>query len=378
MKIHVVMSATIAICLGVSPAMAEERGPANDVQVQSLNQEVKLSSREFSETVAVLPEFDGKTFTHKSPDGKTRFITSTEIPETEQNFSVVSNDREFVYTASSDFKSGEIWVDGVNQKAVPTNGNTMRFDLDPFVEHEFVYQRLEENKVSAADPNGYSAITSAVLVTSPTLLIIAPDPATYTRFRYQTFISEAYVPVPTDIFCPGAPDKAGYGSYFTGDNRGFSAGSTQNKTALDFKFDWLNLTVNSVSKYVGPTRVVYFNAVTGALLSGPSATASTSGMSVTLVGSPSATKMTARLKHDIGNPLCISKGIFYDLTISAMRTGSYTVSGQVQKVPNHEFYVRDSNSSTWTTIYRYENVGFHCLIPLTYCEDPVTKTGAIQ
>lgn len=197
-----------------------------------------------------------------------------------------------------------------------------------------------------------------------------------TTFRYSTFIRDAYVYAP-DVACI-APSGSVY--EYNGNNRGFSSTATTYKTRFGITIDWANAGNVTSTKAVQPTKLYRYEADgTRTLIS--TATASTLGMGITVI-SESATLSTFRLIHDVRNPFCnsLAGGIYYDVKVSAARSGNFSASGVVLKFPDHEFYVKDSDQTTWTTIFQNRATSLACLSSAFYrtsaCHDSISAPGS--
>lgn len=197
---------------------------------------------------------------------------------------------------------------------------------------------LDQNSAFMSDPAGASAS------------------ATSTTVRYQTFINSTYVSAPLT----GCSYVQGGGYYFNGNGRSYSATSASYKTRADANIIWASKSI-SLSKSVGATNVYKLTSGTYKLVD--TATASASGITLT-ISSISTTQAKFNMRHDVGNPFCSGNGIYYDLNLTVNRSGSYSVTGERLRVPHHEMYIKDSDTTTWKTILNEPIQSFDCLIPL--------------
>ncbi len=197
---------------------------------------------------------------------------------------------------------------------------------------------------------------------------ILPD---YTNVRYATFIQAPFVEVPL-LGC-GVPDPKPFfigWKFFGGNGRFFSPSlsPSESKTYQNLKIDWLSRAV-TYSEKIGTTKV-YFADISDptAYLEYGSRTASGSTLTYT-VNATSSSSISFSLKSDVSNPYCMSRGIYYSMRGSVTRSGTYNMSGEFRRVPNHEFYVKDNDEASWRTIFRsYINSdegGFDCFSPLS-------------
>lgn len=205
-----------------------------------------------------------------------------------------------------------------------------------------------------------------------------------TTFKYMTFIREAYVPTPEVLFTkPCDETNAVYrgrlNRYFKGDNRSFNVNSSKFRTKINVTVDWSLGGRVSSSKAVGPTER-YVKMTDGTYEFDGEATASGDTISVSTL-SRSSTLTKFKIQQDESNPLCRPQpnGIFSDYTVSVARSGAYTVTGSALRVPNHEFYLKDSDQTSWTNIFARTGSDFGCLTPgsdTTICRNPTPYSGS--
>jgi hypothetical protein len=325
---------------------------------------------------------DGQSRRLKISDGSFRTITGlSKIGNPNIQFVSIQNNSNFDLITTTQSNATLMVEDFDASELLGADGHA-KLVLDPNISHRFEL-RSELSVSQAPSPiatttqdSGLVQVSIISLTTQPIAMIIAPELPDYTRFRYQTYIADRLVAVPS--FGCWVPWVPGAESYFKGNSRSWAAGSTNNKTAFDFRVNWLTGKITNVSRYVEKTQIVNVFPLTNSEYLGESETASSSSMAVSFTNSQSVNQKTFQMRQDVSNPFCASLGIYYDLIVSVKRSGSYTVFGEIRKVPNHEFYIRDSNSVSWTTVYRYSNVGFYCLTPGAICIDVIDKTGVIQ
>ena len=203
-----------------------------------------------------------------------------------------------------------------------------------------------------------------------------------TTFKYMTFIREAYVSAPPvgctfvntvhldDLLSP---------RYFKGDNRGFNVNSSKFRTKFNVTVDWsLGGRVSSSSAVSLTER--YVKLSDGTYEFDGKATASGDTMAVTTL-SKSSTFTKFNIHQDESNPLCRPQpnGIFSDYTVSVARSGAHTVTGSALRVPNHEFYLKDSDQTSWTKIFARTGSDFGCLTPgsdTNICRNPTPYSGS--
>ena len=187
-----------------------------------------------------------------------------------------------------------------------------------------------------------------------------------TRFRYQTFISEAYVSAPA-IACAPEPNEYGYPvGMFKGDSRSWNPDSNSYRTRSDVVVDWsAGGTVTPYFSVGESTQVLAypFNSFTF------NKTASSEGLKL-VRGVISPDYVSFHIYSDVVNPFCISqltRGIFYDFAFYVHQTGEFVAKGTIRQVPNHELYTRNDVNSNWRTLFQAPNQGFGCLA--TFVED---------
>lgn len=205
-----------------------------------------------------------------------------------------------------------------------------------------------------------------------------------TTFKYMTFIRESYVPTPEILFTKpcdaiNAVHNGRLNRYFKGDNRGFNVNSSKFRTKINVTVDWSLGGRVSPSNAVGPTQR-YVKLTDGSYQFDGEATASGDTMNVSTL-SRSSTLTKFNIRQDESNPLCLPQpnGIFSDYTVSVARSGAHTVTGSALRVPNHEFYVKDSDQLSWTKIFARTGSDFGCLTPYSdtdICRNPTPYSGS--
>ena len=193
-------------------------------------------------------------------------------------------------------------------------------------------------------------------------LAYAVSTPSVTDLRYSTFIPAAKVPAPSGVCTP--IDFRTY--FFLGDNRSWNVNATSYKTRMNVKINWLYGGAVTYSKAVQSTR--RYVEIDGNLTFDEQATASTSSMHLR-VDADSSSSVAFEMWQNVPNPLCnslLTGGIRYDYFVAIERGGVYSVEGVAVKVPNHEFYVKDSDDNVWKTIFRRSHVTFDCLTLWAY------------
>jgi hypothetical protein len=180
-----------------------------------------------------------------------------------------------------------------------------------------------------------------------------------TLVRYTTFIPNFSVAAPSGACAP--VDNRSY--RFLGDNRGPSPTATSFKTRFDVRVNW-TLDTKTITKSVGQTkRQVYIDS-TQSWVPSEYATASKASMIYTSLSPQSGGYAKFNMRQDVLNPLCndiVTNGIYFDFDVSLYQTGSYTFAGVALLAPDHELYVKDSDSTTWTTVFNRPTKTMDCL-----------------
>ncbi len=179
-----------------------------------------------------------------------------------------------------------------------------------------------------------------------------------TTFRFTTFIRDLWVPAP-DFACT----QVGGRIYeFTGNDRGFAPESTSFKTRFSVTIDWTSNGNISGQKGTQPTSLFLLHA-DGTRAFVDKKTAPTTGMNLEVV-TESTTLSAFRIHHSVVNPLCsevLTGGIYYDVKTYAARSGKVTMVGEALRFPDHEYYVKDNDQSTWTSIFKSFGTSIFCL-----------------
>jgi hypothetical protein len=201
-----------------------------------------------------------------------------------------------------------------------------------------------------------------------------------TILRYQTFIADEYVWDPP--LCLNTPPILTITNWrFGGNNRTFTPVSADSKTVQQLVIDWDTASLRA-TKYVGPTNLYFALSPLGPYLLHSTKTAPSTGIYAEAYG-PITNQALIHMHLEAANPYCpLVDPIFYDITGSVYPDETYLLSGTFQQVPNHEFYLRDGNDSSWTTIYQANIafiIGFGCLTPLVVdCKRTDTwKSGTV-
>ncbi|WP_143121743.1 hypothetical protein [Saccharopolyspora antimicrobica] len=175
----------------------------------------------------------------------------------------------------------------------------------------------------------------------------AINAATDSTVRHQAFIPDAKA---LAWPCTWSPN-----TYFGGDNRGFDATSSRNRTQLDAFIDWTRREVRQI-KYTGDTRVYSNDGVLQ-----ESRNAGTDGMNIYWVPAETTDfQAVIRAEHSVGNPFCTAGAITYDWQGVVYRDGVYTLEGSRYPVPNHGLYVA-TGLTGWRIGAELLNSGYECI-----------------
>lgn len=192
-----------------------------------------------------------------------------------------------------------------------------------------------------------------------------------TRFRYQTFIAEAFAPAPPPACAPVPTNNILVFARFLGDNRSWDPDSNSYKTRSDVVVDWgAGGTITpefSVGETTRITDYVYLPVPVPVTVVHKK-TASSEGMKL-IRGEMSSDYVSFRIISDVTNPLCLdfaTKGISYNFSFYIQREGRFVVKGTMLRVPNHELYTRNNISPSWRNLFQVTNQGFQCLFALSW------------
>jgi hypothetical protein len=195
-----------------------------------------------------------------------------------------------------------------------------------------------------------------------------------TRFRYQTFISEAFAPAPPLACAPLSTSTVLAEARFLGDNRSWDPDSDSYKTRSDIVVDWGAGGAITPEFSVGETTRItdyVFLPIPVPVTVVNKKTASSEGMKL-VRGEMSSDYVSFRIISDVTNPLCLdlaTKGISYNFSFYIQREGRFVVKGTMLRVPNHELYTRNNISPSWRNLFQVTNQGFQCLFALSWdCE----------
>jgi len=392
------ISSTLAVILTAItlPAMASSKDH-HDFTFKNSGTSVQLVDKHGSseDLIDLSGNDDGKNHKITLSDGsEINVLGETSKQNKKSSLYAISSSDEVTILGESELGQNELSIDG---SVIDSNltGSYKKVLNNDNKSHEIVLRQhrdLSESEVKKlenknANPAEYENVTALSLAIQPVLLAAAPLP-TFTRIRYQTFIADQYADYPL-IGCDPVDTFPGLDTKFVGNNRSFNPLTSNNKTLLDFHLNWSTLSTDTVVRQVGETQVVYVDPNNPSrVFGGEVRQASSTGMHIWWgpqnIRNSSAIQVT--LHHDITNPFCeashLVDGIYYDVNLLAYRAGSYVLDGIVRKVPSHEMYIRDSESTSFTTIMRYNLVTFECLNTLyrltsTTCEGYVFKQGTI-
>lgn len=261
----------------------------------------------------------------------------------------VDSEGEAVFTAEvgqiHDVKIEQQWLKNPNAKPE---------DID------FGVYRVEE--LSLREIASTSTSLQAVNTAVQTLAVALPN---QTTVRYQTFIKNQFVeaPRPACILLPlhtGTP-------YFGGNYRTYNPDSSEIKTFENLTINWTGSSVN-LAKSIGPTKL-YFLVGPVYVYNGVRSE-STSSIKYDALTPVIGQQHAFTISADSVNPYCPGAlPIHYSFTGSVSRSGSYDFSGELRKVPNHEFYIKDDINNSWGTIMQMDidSLGFLCLTPGMNC-----------
>lgn len=219
---------------------------------------------------------------------------------------------------------------------------------------------IENITLQIPSSQGFVSHESAVAEASPSA----------TTLKYMTFIKDEIVWTIKNFGCP-----LPLWSYFLGDNRSFDATSEQFRTRVFVRVDWLNGGTISHNATAG-TSVAYVVPGVFAIKS----TASVDNIKVIALVT-SGTQSKFRISHRAADPLCLTANLFdfsvaYEYDVTVQKSGGYGLEGYAKRVPNHEAYIRDSNSPGWKTVLRRESASFDCLTSVLEDKNDACRTNS--
>jgi hypothetical protein len=180
-----------------------------------------------------------------------------------------------------------------------------------------------------------------------------------TLVRYTTFIPNFSVEAPF-LACTPADDR----SYrFLGDNRGANPTATSFRTRFDVRVNW-TLDTKTITKSVGQTKRQVYISSSQSWVPSEYATASTASMIYTSLSPQSGGYAKFNMRQDVLNPLCndfYTNGIYFDFDVSLFQSGSFSFGGTALLAPDHELYIKDSDSTSWTTVFNRPTKTMNCL-----------------
>lgn len=162
-------------------------------------------------------------------------------------------------------------------------------------------------------------------------------------FRYSTFLPDDYLL---------NPNLLSFNRYFSGDDRGFDANSSQYRTQVNFNIDLkesdaaLKFTKDVGVSIAYDWRKKFRKADV----------ASADDVYLETVEEDER-NVTLQLHHSVGNPLTPSPNIDYDVAARFYRDGHYDIAGMHDQAPNHEVYLRSGGESRWKEIHQAESKG---------------------
>lgn len=166
--------------------------------------------------------------------------------------------------------------------------------------------------------------------------------------RYMTFIKPQYVSNPWSLVSST--------KYFGGDNRNWDAYSNKFRTKTDVKVCFCSAGKSVVmNKSIGTT-----NGYNSSYTLIESDTDSGNGITLTNVDLTGSNKIKFTVNHSSGNPLVTSPTIDYTYTGEFYNNGDYSIVGNHDQAPHHEFYIVQPG---YQVLHRAELVSFDHLFP---------------
>lgn len=295
-------------------------------------------------------------------------VLDESLVDTTSGFSIASvasaNSVELVWTNPHELEF-HIFRNGVE---VAVSDGTFFIDDQAVAGAQIEYQLTS---IGNAVPNVLDPleVTSKLLVTSPSntsqtsvAMTIAQAAAlpSYSYIRYQGFIQEAYVPVPT-VGCEYL-NPVGT-NFFEGDSHLWSTTATKNRVAVSGSINWSTLALSS-STQIGETVIWNINSATGAKTRLASRYASPSSSNITYAAQPSSNSAGFTISVSATNPFCstaVTRPIYAQLSLFLTRSGNYAMTGQIRQYPSHLVSLRTSLTANFTPILSVQQTSVTCL-----------------
>lgn len=272
------------------------------------------------------------------------------VPEVEPN-----EDLNFSFVVKAPLNDSQI-------KEISANQNITEAKAAAFFE-----QTAISGMTLAVPASGTASIDSAAAAVS------LPDT---TNIRYATFIRDYSLAAPIAGVCSPL-----FGKYrFRGDNRGFSPTSASFRTRFDVNIHWLTNTTSAI-RLVGQTRREKYDDASYKWVLDATDTASNSTMVYKALSSQTSSYTSFHIEQDVVNPMCndlFTNGVYFDYDVRIYRSGSYSFVGTSLLAPDHELYIKDSDSTTWTTVLQNEVRTTDCLAIILYNINGCTRTGTFS
>ena len=389
MKINILAIALTASLMGASPSYAIHKTGYVDLELQSDGSALSVSqSGELAGLESVTGDPNSKIFINHLGE----FALFAGEDDSENNKVQIatlasSSSVEIAWRSVSPIR-GELYRDGQFLTKIENQNSYFDEGLDTGSIHQY---QLALNPITSDVPIDENDSTNVIMagttvqlpsqnsLTAVSALAAAPQ-ASYSILRYLTFIKDKYIGTPLIGCLP-------FGTHFLGNNRSFNPYATaqDSKTILTLRVDWNTLSAEYWA-YVGPTIMYTLNTTTGVYTETFHSQASNDGLWVSLIRPILATSGEFEMYIDAANPDCLGLPIKVDINVLIKRTGNYYIAGAIRFVPNHEFYLYQENTGTWTTIYRksISPIGFDCFNKFStvsyssQCIDNVTmSTGGV-
>lgn len=162
-------------------------------------------------------------------------------------------------------------------------------------------------------------------------------------FRYTTFLEDEYL---------ANPNLLSMNRYFSGDNRGFDADSSDYRTQVNFTVE-----LNEDNSTLDFQRDVGISiAYDWRKKFRKADVASADGISLEKV-EEDARNVTVQVTHSVGNPLTPSPDIDYDVAATFYRDGHFDIVGVHDQAPNHEVYLKHDKMHGWLQLHRAKSKG---------------------
>ncbi len=170
------------------------------------------------------------------------------------------------------------------------------------------------------------------------------------KLRYMTFIQDDYVANPWSLV-----DDI---KYFGGDDRFYYPTSSSYRTKTEVNV-WIDPSGSNAYLYADIGQTKGYNESFRLIETGYENTDDIE-LKDLQIGS---NQLSFTVDHAAGNPLVTAPDIDYEYDAVVQSNGVLKITGSHDKAPNHEFYIKESGSFTYNTLFQHTIVSFEHLFP---------------